>query len=493
MPLPNLQPEEMTNIIRSPAIRKRLARENIRYFFGIYFSTYISSGYPMAPFHEDFFTIAENDSIPLAIILGFRGCAKSTLFSLCYPIWATTGKQHKKFILIFTRTQEQARKIMSNIKSALEDIELLKADIGPFEDTSEEWRATSIVLNEYNARIMVASVDQDTRGLLYKQYRPDVTIFDDILDLESVKTKEGRNKLFEWYTGDVAPMGDLHTRHIFLGTRLHNDDLLSRLIQQIDNKERNGIHRFIPIITKDGIITWPGKYKDVGAIEYEKQKIGNRIAWEREYLGNILSPREQLFKPEWISYYNKLPHPDKLKRIIVGVDPAIKESETADYTAMVIVYVYENDIGQTQFYIGTPIVNAHLTIFGLTTTGSQIYTTLPKDVSISFAVETGAYQLAALQELDDKGIPVEEAKTHGQDKYTRASIVSTLFEQMRVFFPEHGAENLITQLTGFPNEKHDDMVDALVYALLKALEQNDSEPQIFIADMPTADGRGLTF
>jgi len=481
MSLPNLSPEEIQHIIHNPEMRRRLARENIRYFFGIYFASYISSGYAMAPFHEDFFTIAEDVNLPLAIVLGFRGCAKSTIFSLCYPIWAITGCQQKKFVLIFTRTQEQARKIMSNIKSMLQDVAILKADIGPFEDNSEEWRATSIVLKEYNARIMVASVDQDTRGLLYKQYRPDLTIFDDVEDIASVKTKEGRDKQFEWYTGDIAPMGDRHTRHIFLGTRLHNDDLLSRLIHQIDTKERDGIHKFIPIISKDGIIAWPGKYPDLTAIEKEKRKIGNKIAWEREYMGKILSPEEQLFKPEWITFYNKLPPLDNLVHIIVGVDPAIRLNESADCTAMVVIYVYDDGGGKTQFYVSKPIIKRRMTMRGLVETAYQLYMSLPKEYPITFVVEDVAYQLAALQELADLGVPVEGVRIHGQDKYTRASIVSILLEQLRVHFPETGAEELIAQLTGFPNEKHDDMVDAFVYALLKVQEQDSNEPQLIIA------------
>jgi hypothetical protein len=35
-----------------------------------------------------------------------------------------------------------------------------------------------------------------------------------------------------------------------------------------------------------------------------------------------------------------------------------------------------------------------------------------------------------------------------------------------VKFPRHGCEELITQLLGFGAEKHDDLVDALVYLIL---------------------------
>ena len=88
---------------------------------------------------------------------------------------------------------------MANIKSVMQDVDLLKSDIGPFEETSEEWSAMSIVLKQYGARLMVASIDQSVRGLLFKQYRPDLIILDDTEDIASVKTQEARNKLYEWF------------------------------------------------------------------------------------------------------------------------------------------------------------------------------------------------------------------------------------------------------------------------------------------------------
>jgi len=77
--------------------------------------------------------------------------------------------------------------MMDNIRSQLEDNELLKYDIGPFEEEGSEWTAMSITLKKYGARIMVASYEQSVRGMTFNQYRPDVVILDDIEDLASVK------------------------------------------------------------------------------------------------------------------------------------------------------------------------------------------------------------------------------------------------------------------------------------------------------------------
>ena len=39
---------------------------------------------------------------------------------------------------------------------------------------------------------------------------------------------------------------------------------------------------------------------------------------------NLVSPEEQLIKPEWITYYDKLPNFDDLSSIVVGIDLAIQ-------------------------------------------------------------------------------------------------------------------------------------------------------------------------
>lgn len=474
----NLNEQETARIIRNSAMRRELANKSFRHFIAIYFFRYLS--YPIAPFHEDFFTIAEDEKIMLAIILAFRGSAKSTIFSSFYPIWAVTGHQKKKFVLIITQTQQQARKIMNNIKSQFEDNDLLKADSGPFEE-SEEWSSTSIVLKDYGARIMVASAEQSVRGLLNKQHRPDVIILDDVEDLASVKKQEGRDKLFDWYTGDIVALGDRNTKYLFLGTRLHNDDLPSRLISEIKENQRDGVYMEIPIV-QDGKITWIGKYPDMDAVESEKRKVGNRIAWEREFMLNLISPEEQLIKPEWITYYDKLPSFANLSYVIVGVDLAIKQTESSDFTSMISIYVY-GEGREAQFYVATPIINRRLTLHATSTTALQLYMSLPKGYPVTFVVEDVGYQLAAIEEMKSDGIPVEGTKVHGQDKYTRASIVSPLFEQKRVHFPPSGAEECVKQIVGFPNETHDDMVDALVYALLKIQEEEfTSEPQLIIAE-----------
>ncbi len=135
-----------------------------------------------------------------------------------YAIWSILGCQQKKFVLIIAKTESQARQYLANIKLELEANHLLRSDLGPFEEPNDEWRAVSIVIPKYGARITVASVDNSIRGIKHGAHRPDLIICDDLEDLDIVKTQESRDKMFEWLTGDIMPLGDINTRLIVIGT-----------------------------------------------------------------------------------------------------------------------------------------------------------------------------------------------------------------------------------------------------------------------------------
>ena len=72
---------------------------------------------------------------------------------------------------------------MVNLKRELEDNDLLKNDLGPFQEESDEWGSISLVFSNMNARITVASSEQSIRGMRHGQHRPDLIIGDDVEDM----------------------------------------------------------------------------------------------------------------------------------------------------------------------------------------------------------------------------------------------------------------------------------------------------------------------
>jgi len=98
--------------------------------------------------------------------------------------------------IIVSLTQSQARLILSNIKEELEKNKLLIHDFGPFVTPDDEWRWNSLVISQFQTRIIAVSANESIRGFRHLASRPDLIICDDIEDLNSIKTQDGRDKTF---------------------------------------------------------------------------------------------------------------------------------------------------------------------------------------------------------------------------------------------------------------------------------------------------------
>lgn len=450
--------------------RQNVVRKSLEYFFPVYFHKYIK--YDTAPFHKDIFQILEDEKNKLAVIVAFRGSAKSTIVTTAHVIWSILGTPQKKFIVILGQTEQKARQSLMNIKLELEHNELLRKDLGPFDEERNQWGATAIIIRKLNAKIMISSVEQSIRGMRHGEYRPDLIILDDVEDTASVKTREGRDKTFNWLTSEVIPAGDKNTRIIAVGNLLHDDSLLKRLQKKIDAGEMDGIYREYPIMDKDGVSLWEGKYPTLESIEEERRKVASDAAWAREFLLTIISTAEQVVHPEWIHYYDELPTGKRIESIAIGIDLAISDKESADYTGMVVGYIYGWEKSMT-IYIQPNPVNERMSfpaqvdrIRDLDAVHSQ------KCYNVKFIIEDVAYQKALIQLLEQSRYDVQAASTKGSDKAARLRLATPMMKDMRVFFPRKGCEELLEQLVGFGKEKHDDLADAFAYLVVKSIENN---------------------
>ena len=235
----------INRMLKDKQVRIAITKESHYIFFHLYFSHYVT--YPTAEFQKEIFEMTEDKKKKNLFIVAFRGSAKSTIITMSYPIWAILGKQQKKFVLILCQTRHQAKQHMINLKQELESNELLKNDLGPFrEEGDSEWGTTSLVFSRLNARISVASSEQSIRGLRHNQYRPDLIIGDDVEDMNSTRTREGRDKTYQWLTSEVIPCGDRNTRLVIVGNLLHEDSLLMRLKQDLEEEKIDGHFSVLP-------------------------------------------------------------------------------------------------------------------------------------------------------------------------------------------------------------------------------------------------------
>jgi predicted phage terminase large subunit-like protein len=466
--------EEIFNrILTDHKFRQQVVRESFEFFFPIYLSQYMI--YESAPFHKELFKILENEKNKLAVIVAFRGSAKSTIITTAYVLWSILGIQQHKFIVICGQTEQKARAYLANIKNQLLENSLLRKDLGPFEEEKNSLgNATALIIKRLNVKIMICSVEQSIRGIRHNEHRPDLIILDDIEDISSVKTRENRNKTFDWLTGEIIPAGNRRTRIIAVGNLLHEDSTLKRLQKKIDKGEMsrlNGIYREYPIIDNQGNALWPGKYPTGESIEEEHEKTMDEIAWQREYMLKIIASDEQVVNPKWINFYDKMPA-DKFRGIYIGIDLAISEKESADCTAIVVGYVY--GMGKKmRVYIQPNPINKRITFpEQLEIIKEMIKFEKIKHHNVKVFIEDVGYQKAIIQALDSDKYNVESFTTNGTDKTTRLRLTTPFLKDGYILFPEEGCEELIDQLTGFGKENHDDLADAFAILTLKIFENN---------------------
>jgi predicted phage terminase large subunit-like protein len=205
---------------------------------------------------------------------------------------------------------------------------------------------------------------------------------------------------------------------------------------------------------------------------------------------HIVPSDEQVIHREWIQTYDVIPPRKKLWKdepyttnmvVRIGVDLAISERDTADYTAMVPGMLYETLDGY-DIYILPKIINRRLTFPETVETCKTLNETYTVEGELPpvFVIEDVAYQRSLPQQLKDEGIyDVNTVRPGNQDKRTRLVLTANMIKRGKVKFPKEGAEELINQIVNFGVEKHDDLADAFSNLVLNTIEEPPRVPRIF--------------
>ncbi|MCX6747852.1 MAG: hypothetical protein NTW98_02835 [Candidatus Nomurabacteria bacterium] len=230
------------SIITDPAVRQKLVRESHEAFCSIYLSHHIT--HPYAFFHKEMFRMTESYDQKLNVVMAFRGSGKSTVLNLSNTIWSILGKHQKKFVLIISKSRVQSQAHFENIKSELEDNELLKQDLGPFRSSSTEWGSHSIELPLYGA------------------------------------------------LNEVMNIGDDKTNIIVLGNLLNQYSLMIKLKRLIMHNKLDGKYYAYPLLDNQNRILWPQRYSVADVLKIynsmPSEKIqGLYLMFDRDYKLNM--------------------------------------------------------------------------------------------------------------------------------------------------------------------------------------------------------------
>ncbi len=462
--------ELILEVRKNKKLRKKLAKQDILWFFVIYFPHYIE--YEIADFHKEMLQLLQNDAVRFLVIVAFRGSAKSTYCQLIYPLWMILSRKEKNFVVLVNQTQTRAQQALDNIRQECENNQLLINDFGPFPKDLAEWSSSSLVFTKQQARITAVSISEKIRGFRHRQFRPDLIVADDIEDVASAKTAEGRKKAWEFLNSELIPSGDKNTKVVMIGNLVHNDSVMMRMKRSILGGTFDGEYREYSLLL-EGKSLWFGKYPDEVSIVRLKNKVTN-TDFQREYMLKIIADDEQIVKEEWLQFYDELPERN-VSRIIISIDPAFSQKSTGDNVAITVGSVVGKG-KSAKIYIHPFPTNKRIRMPDLIEEVKVMFFSLKDLAPVEIVVEEAGQQAGLIQSMEREGLPVRGLTTGGRDKRERLSSASYQIKNGKVRFPKKGAEELINQILYFGSEKYDDLADSfsqLVYEFLEDLKEEE--------------------
>jgi predicted phage terminase large subunit-like protein len=465
-------PELLEKVKTSPAMRRELASRDILWFFVLYFPHYIQ--YEIAPFHKEMLSLLQDESVRFLATVAFRGSAKSTYCQLVYPLWSILCKRNKHFAVLVNQTQSRGQQALLNIRQECELNNLLIEDFGPFVTASSEWSNSTLVFPEYRARITAVSVSESVRGVRHGEFRPDLIVADDIEDVASSRTQEGRDKAWEFLNSELIPAGDRNTKIVMIGNLVHSDSVMMRVKERITDQRLDGVFRHYPL-ERNSLALWTGKYPDKASIDLLKKQVSH-VDFQREYMLKIISRDEQIVLPEWIQYWQEMP--TKISEVLIAIDPAFSEKDTACKSAIIVGTIVGSG-KQSKLYIHSFPFNQRCRQPKLIAEIEKIYAQVSKLCTCKILVEQAGQQLGLIDSLKAQGLPVIGVPIKG-DKYARLSTSSLYIKDGSVLFPKQGNEELVNQLIFFGSEQYKDLADAFSLVTGYLIEKlSKPMPQIF--------------
>lgn len=159
-----------------------------------------------------------------------RGYAKSTIEAFVEPIHDVCYGL-EDFIVIFSNTQDQANQKLKDIRTEILTNAQLIADYGVgFPNSKPGETQYTVLCNGIECLFLAFGSGTEVRGIRFGASRPSKVICDDVEHSEEVLNESIRAKYEDWYFQVVSKIGDTKTNIKTIGTILHPESLLSKLI-----------------------------------------------------------------------------------------------------------------------------------------------------------------------------------------------------------------------------------------------------------------------
>lgn len=432
------------------------------------------------PCHYEWWQYCCDPMSPMVAIAAPRNHAKSTAISFTYTLACLVFRERQYAILV-SDTVAQATQFLGDIKRELYDNERLRQLFGIKEFIKDSEDDIIVMCNDgYMFRVQAKGSEQKVRGLKWNSKRPDLIVCDDLENDEIVLNKDRREKFRHWFYAALLPCKSVTGIVRYVGTILHTDSMLERLMPPIWDKKHTKQTELKTYSTKK-IKGWKSiKYKahnsDFSAILWPERWPKDRLIEERQSfieqgIGDKYS-QEYLNIPidESIAYLKRndfLPmskeDQDRIVNFYITADLAISEDDRADYTVFLVAGIDEHrhihvvDVIRERLD-GREIVDTILAL-------ERAYH--PEAIGIEEMQVSKAIGPFLREEMIRTGTypSIEKLKHGGKDKIARGRSIQARMRAHAIKFDKSGDwyDQFEEECCTFPRSKHDDQFDAFAY------------------------------
>lgn len=273
--------------------------------FELFFNKY--SGRKLQPVHKDW--VGRALETKRTLINCPPRHAKSTIFSVWFPLWLIARDRNIQ-ILICSQTDKLAKKFTNEIAYHLAYNRELNVDFGRFKPDMGDWpwrpNSGELLVDGRSRETKSGDLTVQVRGAGQAILGMEASwiIVDDAVSRQTTRTEGEREKLSEWFHGDVMSRLEPGGSATVIGQRLHLYDLYGELAMEkytlVEGQPLRWNHLNYPAIRDwdSKSVLWPEKwtfealmdvYTDVGSQNFEAM-----------YQQNPLPEGERLAQTAWI-------------------------------------------------------------------------------------------------------------------------------------------------------------------------------------------------
>lgn len=305
---------------------------------------------PVPDHHNEMWALCTSE-FPQVAIAAPRGSAKSTAVTFAYVLCCALFEKDEH-ILLLSANEELAIGYLNDIRVELQENPMFQDHpiLGIKRFIKD--RETEIIVEKKNGfrfRIIVKGAGQRMRGLKWERKRPSLVVADDLEDEEIVQSELQREKFRNWFFGVVKPIIRFGGKIRVVGTVMHMDSLLMRLMPPI--KDPKTIHEPLKMYSQEprawrsilyrahdeafDNLLWPEMFpkERLQAIRQDYAEQGMLDIYGQEYLNNPIDSTTAYFRKD--DFLPMLPEDlAKRKTYYAAGDLAITDNKRSAFTVL---------------------------------------------------------------------------------------------------------------------------------------------------------------